>query len=441
MDFSGNVVSNPNNISGLIDTSSLPTVVFNIPSNVKSGSFTITVRFCAGVTPNGFSVTNNICASYGGGNSSIENFCSDTGLTSVASAINPWGKITKEPLFPAVFGSDGNYYISTSGGVANYKIRITKDVLYEGAIFGMLNLTNVSISEIALPCASVTLLSGPGVLNSSTNTIVLNNDLNGNIPYEYAEFVIQVDYSGCALTNGQVIPNTVELNGTPLGETPQTNLSNDTANVIAIDNLPGANLSSVLEKSVEVFNPVPGCLGKYVISFSNNDNRPISLVEITDQLPSEIIPKYVSVFGSINSASTSTDFDISFNGGLATTFPLDIGFGGTPSVWSSATTNTVLLKADSNTLLYPNDTVQITIDFIIDSALTTGAIVSNCAHLDGAIIDTPNNVNEILSQDSCIDFTIEDPQVKLCALKRVRKANTNDPFVTDLINTYRRIRI
>ena len=74
IDFSGNVIPNPNSIPGLIDTSGLPTVNFVIPNYVQRGSFTITVTFCGGVTPNGFTITNNICASYGPGGSNDENF-------------------------------------------------------------------------------------------------------------------------------------------------------------------------------------------------------------------------------------------------------------------------------------------------------------------------------------------------------------------------------
>ncbi|GAL76194.1 internalin [Nonlabens ulvanivorans] len=62
VDFNGNPVSS--SIAGLIDTSSLPAVVFSIPNNIQRGSFTITVTFCEGVTPDGFTVTNNITADY-----------------------------------------------------------------------------------------------------------------------------------------------------------------------------------------------------------------------------------------------------------------------------------------------------------------------------------------------------------------------------------------
>ncbi len=147
IDFNGNVVPNPNTMPGLIDTSSLPTVLFNIPNNIQRGFFTITVTFCAGVTPDGFTVTNNICGDYGIG-SNIETFCTTTGITSTASAVNPWGEITKEPLFPAIAGSNGDCYIPTSGGASNYKIRIQKSPPYESSVFGMLNLTNVTISEM-----------------------------------------------------------------------------------------------------------------------------------------------------------------------------------------------------------------------------------------------------------------------------------------------------
>jgi len=434
LDFSGNVVSNPNSIPGLIDTSNLPTVTFNIPNNVQRGSFTITVRFCGGITEDGFSVTNNICATYSVGNTNDETFCSSMGLTSTASAINPWGNITKEPLFPAVLGSDGNYYMPTPGGIVNYKIRIEKEPQYASSVFGMLNLTDVSITELFSSCATVTLVSGPGTINTATNSIDLNNDLNGNVPNESAEFIISVDYSGCTFTDGQIVPNTVELNGTPVGETPLTNISSGTANVIAVDNLPAPNLDTAFTKTVEVFNPVPGCLGKYIISVVNNDNRPISFLEISDQLPIEIQPQNINISGLINSASTSDTFDLSVNNGSSTQFPMVLGYSSNPTIWNSSTNNSFSLIADSNTLLYPGDMLQIVVSFTMNSGIQLGSTITNCAHFEGAIIDVPNNINISLNEDSCSSFTIESSEVKLCAVKTVRKANTNDVFVTDITN-------
>lgn len=434
IDFNDNIVSNPNSIPSLIDTSNLPTVVFNIPNNIKRGSFTITVRFCGGITENGFTVTNNICATYGIGDINDENFCSTTGLTSVASATNPWGNITKEPLFPAILGNDGNYYIPTSGGIVNYKIKIEKNNPYKSSIFGMLNLDDVSITELFSPCATISLVSGPGTLNTTTNSIELTNNLQGNVANESAEFIISVDYSNCTLTNGQIVSNTVELNGTPIGGTPSTNISNDTADVIAVDTLPQPNLNSSFTKTVEVFNPVPGCMGKYIIQVINNDNRPISFLDISDQLPNEILPHSINISGLINSASVTDTFNLSINGGSPILFPMSFGYSSSPSNWTNTSVNSFSLNADNNTLLYPGDSVQIIISFTINTTLPLGTTISNCAHFEASIIDSPNNINVSINEDSCVPFTITAPEIKLCAEKIVRKANTNDPFVTDLTN-------
>ncbi len=429
IDFNGNVVPNPNTIPGLIDTSSLPTVLFNIPNNIQRGSFTITVTFCAGVTADGFTVTNDICGDYGIG-SNVETFCTTTGITSTASAVNPWGEITKEPLFPAIAGSNGDYYIPTSGGVSNYKIRIQKSPPYESSVFGMLNLTNVTISEMFLPCASVSLISGPGNLDPLTNTITLNNDLQGSVPYEFVEFIVSVDYTGCGpFSNNQVISNTVELNGTPVGETPIINIDSDSADVIAVDNLPLPNGSSSIVKTVEVSNPVPGCLGMYIIDFTNTDNRPISFSEITDLLPNNILPQNISITGLINSASITDTFDLIVNNGTPTPFSMATGFSGNP--WTGSN-NSFTLTAQTNTLLFPGDRIYITIEFIIDVTNPIGSVIANCADFDGSIIDIPNNINLPVPSNSCVSFTIESPEVKLCATKGVRKANTSNPF-TDFI--------
>lgn len=432
IDFSGNTVSNPNGISGLIDASSLPTVVFNIPNNIKSGSFTITVAFCAGITADGFTVTNNICADYGAGNANDENFCSTTGLTSIASAINPWGNVNKEPLFPSVLGADGNYYIPTTGGASNYKITIAKDPLYAGSIYGMFNLTNASISELFLPCANVSLLSGPGTLDPSTNTISLNNDLNGNVPYEAVEFIVSVDYSNCStFTDGQTVSNTVELNGTPVGGNPLTNIDSDTADVIAVDILPPPNLNGTISKIVDVTNPVPGCLGNYTITYINSDNRPVSMLDISDVLPNDILPQAIIVNGVINSASTTNTFDLSINNGTPTVFSLPTGHYS--SSWNT-NNNSFNVLANSNTLLYPGDFIQISVSFLINPGLSLGTTITNCTDFSGVIIDVPNNINQQLDSSSCASFSIENPEVKLCAVKTVRKSNTSDPFVANITN-------
>ncbi len=432
IDFSGNVIPNPNSIPGLIDTSGLPTVNFVIPNYVQRGSFTITVTFCGGVTPNGFTITNNICASYGPGGSNDENFCSTTGITSTASAINPWGVISKEPLFPAILGSNGEFYMPTSGGASNYKIRIEKNPQYAGSVFGMLNLTNVTISELFLPCATVSLISGPGTLNTSTNTITLTNDLQGNIPYEYAEFIVNVDYSSCGtFSDGQIINNSVQLNGQPVGEGMHINLANGSADITAVDNLPVPNESSAISKLVEVFNPVPGCLGTYKITFVNSDNRPISLAEISDALPNNIIPQNLQITGLINSASVTDNFDVVINNGTPIPFSLLTGYVG--NTWNTSN-NSLLLTAHSNTELYPGDYIEITIPFIIDSSNPVGSVIDNCTNMEGFIIDPPNNINLQLNSTSCASFTIENPQVKLCATKGVRKANTADSFSSNITN-------
>jgi hypothetical protein len=432
IDFAGNVVPNPNSIPGLIDTSGLPTVNFVIPNYIQRGSFTITVSFCAGVTPDGFTVINNICATYGPGGGSDENFCSTTGLTSTAEAINPWGEISKEPLFPAILGAGGDYYIPTTAGSSNYKIRIEKDPLYAGSMFGMLNLTNATISEMFLPCATVSLISGPGTLNTSTNTITLTTDLYGNVPFEYAEFIVNVDYSGCGtFANNQVINNTVELNGTPIGENPIININSGSADVIAVDNLPPPNLSSSIIKNVEVSNPVPGCLGEYRIFFTNTDNRPISLIDISDVLPNDVIPQNLSIYGTINSASSTNSFDLIINNGVATTLLLNTGYNGNP--WNT-NNNSFDLIANATTELYPGDYIEIVIPFIINNSIPIGTDINNCTDMTGSIIDPPNNINVSLNSNSCVTFTIENPEIKLCATKGVRKANTTTPFLATLTN-------
>ncbi|WP_304016794.1 hypothetical protein, partial [Nonlabens dokdonensis] len=259
IDFNGFSIPSPNTIPGLIDTSALPSIVFNIPNNVQSGSFTITVSFCAGSTPNGFTVTNNICGDYTS-NGSTENFCPPQGITSTAAAVNPWGRITKEAILPAVSDAAGNTFVRNMNGVANYRIIVEKAPSFQGLTFGMLNLDNVTISEIASPpCAVVTLVSGPGTFNTATNQIELTDSLLGSDPFPFVEFIVEVDYSPCGtLQEGQILSNTVELNGTPTGANPLVNIANATTLVTATATLPSPEENSIVTKNVDARNPVAG---------------------------------------------------------------------------------------------------------------------------------------------------------------------------------------
>ncbi|MAZ73889.1 MAG: hypothetical protein CMC70_12165, partial [Flavobacteriaceae bacterium] len=432
LDFNGVPIPNPNAIPGLIDTSGLPTVLFTIPSNVQRGSFTLTVRFCGGVTEDGFTVENNICATYGPGGPSNESFCSPAGIISTASAISPWGEITKEPLFPAIAGQNGDFFIPTSNGISNYKIRVQKESQYQSSVFGMLNLENPTISEIFPPCATITLISGPGILDPITNTIILNNDLQGNVPFEAAEFIVSVDFSGCpTFQNGDVITNTVALNGTPVGEPMMNGIATTTANVIAVDVLPPPVGNSMLIKSVSISNPVEGCLGVYSLQLLNTDNRPISSIDITDMLPNNIIPQGLTISGNINSASITDTFDLIVNNGAPTTVSVGAGYNQNP--WTISN-NDFRLIATANTELYPQDILFISIPFLVASPTPVGTTITNCATLDAAIIDTPNNINLALNNTSCANFTTEAEQIKLCVDKGVRKANTNNGFIDELVN-------
>ena len=431
IDSNGNPSSS--NIVGLIDMSALPTVIFNIPNNIQRGSFRINVTFCAGITANGFTATNNITANYTS-TSGTETFSPSTGLTSTASAVSPWGQISKTPLFPAVTDQNGNFFIPNTGGTAQFNIIVQKDPAFQGLSFGMLNLQNPTISEIvAPPCATATLISGPGTLDPVTNMITLNNDLIGSNPFESVQFIVEVDYSACpTFTDGHIIPNTVELNGTPVGGNPTTAISTDTATVTAVDNLPPPTLGSSMIKNAFISNPVAGCQGAYDIFYSNTDNRPVALVDIIDNLPSDIIPQSIQISGLINSASSNTIFDLVLNGNLATPVDLSIGYNGT---FIPATAgNSLQLSAQSNTLLFPGDQLKITILFTINPALTVGTAVTNCADFNAEVVLESPATNIAFNNNSCASFTIAAEEVKLCATKKVRKASTGGPYLSTITN-------
>jgi gliding motility-associated-like protein len=433
VDFNGSSIPAPNSIPNLIDTSALPAVVFNIPNNLQSGSFTISVSFCAGETPNGFTATNTICADYTS-NGNTESFCSPQGLTSTAQAVSPWGQISKEAILPAVSDAAGNTFVRNTNGIANYRIIVQKDPAFQGLTFGMLNLDNVTISEIASPaCAVVSLVSGPGTYNSVTNQIELNSSLIGSDPFFTIEFIVEVDYSPCGtLTEGQSLSNRVELNGTPAGGTPQTNIANATTVVTATATLPAPNQTSAVTKLVNARNPVVGCQGRYEFQFFNSDNRAIAPYEAIDTIPAGLIPDSYEVIGDISTLSANRTFDVFINGTLDRSFTLpDDNFIRFP--WNGASGDVIRIVAQNGTELYPGDFLIIGIYFTIDASLSPGDLVTNCVDFTADII-LDRDPNVPTGNQSCIDLLIEAPSMDICVTKNVRIADTPDPFTTSITN-------
>lgn len=433
VDFNGAAIPNPGSIPNLIDTSALPLITFNIPNNIRNGSFTVIVSFCEGVTPNGFTVTNNICGAYTS-NGSTENFCTTTGVTNTASAVSPWGNITKEAILPAVADAAGNTFVSTTAGIANYRIRVSKLAAFQGTVFGMLNLEDVSITEIASPpCAVVSLVSGPGTYNSATGQIEFTNDLIGYEPFFEIEFIVQVDYGPCgALAEGQVLSNRVELNGTPAGGNPQNDIANDTSTVTATGTLPAPTLSAAVLKTVLARNPVAGCQGRYDLQFFNSDNRAIAPYEIIDIIPAGLIADSYQVNGSLSSLGVNRSFDVFINGALDRSFTLpDDNFTRFP--WNGASGDVLRIVAQNGTEIYPGDFLDVNIFFNIDASVTPGTLITNCVDFTGELL-LSDAADIPITNQSCIDILIEAPSIDVCVAKNVRVANTPDPFTNSITN-------
>src|SRR5690606_14408865 len=138
--------------------------------------------------------------------------------------------------------------------------------------------------------------------------------------------------------------------------------------------------------------------------------------------------------GLINSASPTKTFDLSINNSSPTTISLLTGFSTSPSNWINSSGNSVSIKSQQNTFLYPGDVMNITIYFEVDNSFLIGTTITNCANYKGSIIDTVNIINLSFDKDNCDSFTVESPIVKLCAIKEVRKANTNNAFASSVTN-------
>lgn len=397
-------------------------ITFTNLDNYTQGIFRIKVRF-PDSTCNGATVTNNACAIYTNNTTgNVENICTTSGLTSRAEGIDPWAKVTKKPMYPAVFDANGNWYVDINNPIVKYKITIEKKSPHENETSGMLGLSNITIEDV--------LLSGGNVLNvtsttspSSTftqngNDITVSDIWSGNTNSFKKEFIIEVDYSGATpLAVGQTITNTVNLRGQTCVDAAPKIKGTATADVIVTDTLPAILPSKHLLKTVQMTNRVVGCVGTYQFMYKNTNNRPISNVVITDNLPDDIEPfGQIQVIPQISLGSSA--FTAEFNN--APLLPGNIF----PA--SQASGNTIKISADPTTVLQPYDYVMVQFNYTLRSAPPNG-IITNCVNATGEInVIDPNTgvAPTIISDSHCESFQVENPAPKICINKQVRKIQT-----------------
>lgn len=412
----------PNNFDPILSPVTITgqTITFTNLDNYTKGIFRIRVRFpdtaCSGEV-----VTNNVCAVYTNNTTgTIENVCTTSGLTSTSEGTDPWAVVSKEPLYPAIFDSNDNWYIDINNPIVKYKITIEKNPSYVNRTTGMLALDNITLQDVLLPGGIITGISPNTGYTQSGNDLIISGSWSGNTPYFSKVFILDVDYSVATtpLVVGQTITNTANLLGKTCNDVAPVNKGSASASVIVTDALPAVLDSVYLHKAVFMENRVIGCLGRYSFTFRNNNNRPITNAQIIDNLPDDITPfGPINVSYSINSASTNTSFDIQFNNNPVVTTPNAAQLTG-----ANPTGNNLSINASTGTVLYPNDFVTVDFAFTLNSTPNTlaGGIVTNCVNATGDIIDTNTGLTTPLVDSYCASFTVENPRPKICFDKQVR---------------------
>lgn len=131
----------------------------------------------------------------------------------------------------------------------------------------------------------------------------------------------------------------------------------------------------------------PGCSGRYVITFTNTGNVPLTQLTITDPFPPQLTYLSHSIFPS--------------NAGVLNTSSSPFQFNMTQSS------------------LAPNASISIEINFQINTAVSPGTLINNCAtaNFNSSIITNPgedfcgNPVQPVISNtaQSCIQFNVKKP--------------------------------
>ncbi len=365
----------------------------------SSGSFTIVVKFPAGVTCDGTSVRNRT------GIRIDDKMYYTPHVSTTATAEDPWiinktiwmnGKVSVNP-------NGGNCgYIVAPGDTVTYRLNVTKANGFFGNVAGQHNMSNAVVTD-QLPPGAVFISSTCGVnppLSGNTFTWQPNNgNLDASTPNASYACNITVYYPASVFPDGTSIYNEASLNGI-ICQQPVEHTSVQTC-INVVTSTPHAG--GRLYKYVYMTNRVPGCNGYYYIPFQNSGNIPLSPFTINDVIPSGITVHSVAVMGGNN----TTTMSLTANNGQ------DVINSAINANWSSGPLGFPVndLQLDMTGSLPAGNWIYLYIYFSVDQN-APGTPVENCATFDA-------KNNNITIGSACAQFTVGDYEPIPCVLKEI----------------------
>ncbi|WP_250631352.1 DUF11 domain-containing protein [Rhodoflexus caldus] len=369
--------------------------------------YTLPFIFPAGITCDGASATFNIQYSGCGVNHTQT-------LAVKARTLNLW-KASKEPVAPT----------ACAGENILWRVKIFKDFTNVSAINGItpsisnnigtydLVLTDFA-DQITTTCTNVTNSLGTfsAGVNGYTPPVYFNpntpnppfiplpsnssQSVNLNSPQTITANTIYMFIRTQAFTcnNSCTLNNSIQLNGVlgslnnPCGNVTLNAQSQQSAQV----NYCGSTLTQqgALTKSIQ-FQPFtqlsPGCSGRYIISFTNTGNVPITQLTITDPFPTGLT--YINhVISPANAGVLNT--------------------GSSPFQFNMTQSS-----------LAPNASIFIEINFQVNTVVSPGTLITNCAtaNFNANIPINPGNdfcgnpVQTVVSNTAqgCVQFNVKQP--------------------------------
>jgi uncharacterized repeat protein (TIGR01451 family) len=245
-------------------------------------------------------------------------------------------------------------------------------VRYQISIFsdscnGVCNLYNAQLLE--LPSSGGIMQnpdpSDPQFINSATTTLP-NPLVRGNV-YNY---FVDIQYPNAVV--GSQVGNAATLNAStpeacgPPAATKARDFTKNVSSAFTIAPFTHVKMPSLSKGTDNSRNNAPGCQNMYIIHFRNNTSNNIQNLVITDLFPANL----VTMMSGINSNVPVTSYTIN---------------GGSPVLLNAMTTGPLTLGSApasialdfGNIVFLPNDEVNITIPFTINSGLTIGTTVHN----------------------------------------------------------------
>ena len=356
----------PSNVSGVpplinISGNTVSYSLTGLPAGTAhSGSFTIVVRFPAGITCPGTSARNRA------GILVNDKWQYTPFVSTAATADDPW-KANKAILNGAVVNPTGGScgYLMNAGSTVTYRLSINKNSPYWGNTNGQLSASNAVVTDVLPTGAQMLSYTGnAGTASQTGNTITWNiGNLDATVAYAYYYIDVQIEYPAATFPNGTIVNNQFTLNA-DICLQQVSHISNQTC--IEVTEVV-ANQSAFFRKYIYLTNRVPGCDGYYRVAFYNNGNTPLSAFNIDDVVPAGITVNSVLVSGG----TAGNMLDLYADGSMVLS-----------NVIGNATYNFTsppsTLQLQMNGTLPVNSWINMYIYFTVDNT-PTGTQIENCA--------------------------------------------------------------